>query len=90
MANRLLVSEAASDEQRIADAFRLLLSRDPSAEELTTVGEFLNTCRDQVESKKVDAAAIAGAAREPRVEERAAWTLVARALLNLDETITKQ
>ncbi len=39
--------------------------------------------------KELDAAAIAGAGAGD-ANERAAWTVVARALLNLDETITKE
>ena len=39
--------------------------------------------------KELNAAAIAGPG-EGNVNERAAWTTVTRALLNLDETISKE
>ncbi len=39
--------------------------------------------------QELDAGKVAGSA-EGNVSDRAAWTVVARVLLNLDETITKE
>jgi len=68
------VNGGGSDGERIHKAFMLALSRPPDAEELEWVQRFLDDHRDGGED--------AGA-------ELHAWMLLCRALLNLDETITK-
>ena len=50
--------------------------------------KFYRTQKKRLDAKELDAAALAGPG-EPGASERAAWTLVARSLLNLDEAITK-
>ncbi|WP_231934399.1 PSD1 and planctomycete cytochrome C domain-containing protein [Botrimarina colliarenosi] len=87
MASRLIAADE-SDESRIERAFVLAVSRPPTAAEATTLGEYLRSVRSEIAAGTVDAAAVSGA--EEHSEELAAWTLVARCLLNLDETITRQ
>jgi hypothetical protein len=70
------------------EAFRCCLTRPPSEHELSLVAAFYADQNKRLMAKELDAVKIAGAG-DGDVTERAAWTLVARALLNLDEAITK-
>ena len=83
-----LTALEGSTETKARDLFRRCLIRPPSDDELKLVRKFYADQITRLTSKELDAAKIAGAG-EGDVNERAAWTLVARALLNLDETITK-
>ena len=78
----------SSDDARLADLFRRCLTRPPTAVEITLLGRFLKTQRERLTTKELDAATLAGPG-EGDASERAAWSLVARALLNLDEAVTK-
>jgi len=75
-------------ELKLRDLFRRCLTRPPTADELSLVGHFLADQTGRFERGELDAKAIAGPGERPVL--RAAWTLVARSLLNLDETITKE
>jgi hypothetical protein len=50
--------------------------------------DFYQAQKKRIDNKEVDAKAVAGPG-DGDVGERAAWTALARVLLNLDETITK-
>jgi uncharacterized protein DUF1553/uncharacterized protein DUF1549/cytochrome c len=65
----------SSDDDRIVTAFRAALSRRPSSVEVDVLRTLLREQRS-----------LYGADPNP---EMAAWTMVAAALLNLDETLTK-
>ena len=73
----------ATDADRIVRAFRGALARRPSEAELSIL---LSLLRDQRELFAKDAAS---AGRLAGSVELAAWTMVAGAILNLDETLTK-
>jgi hypothetical protein len=83
-----LATRPGSTDERLTNLFRRCLVRPPTAEELRLLGEFLGKQRARLANKDLDAARIAGTGAGD-VNDRAAWTVVARALLNLDETITK-
>ena len=51
--------------------------------------QFYESQRGRLERKELDASAIAGPG-ESDVIERAAWTVLARSLFNLDEAVTKR
>jgi hypothetical protein len=60
--------------------------------ELQALESFWNSQRARFRAKELDAAAVAGpgdVSGETPLEERAAWSALSRALLNLDELITK-
>ena len=81
---------AASTEpesDRLQHMFRRCLTRPVSDDELRLLKHFFNEQSGRLERNELDASAIAGPGESPRA--RAAWTLVARALLNLDEAITR-
>ena len=83
---KLLATRAGSDDDRIIEAYRRLLSRTPRGDELPPLRAFLNAQRKRFSTGELDAKALGGPGADA---ERAAWTAFARALFNLDETITK-
>jgi mono/diheme cytochrome c family protein len=68
--------------------FGLCLVRPPTAGEVAAITEFYEAQRERFAKDPKAAATAAGAA--PDAPERAAWAATARALLNLDEFITKE
>ncbi len=93
LARRVLTNPGLSDEaDRLRHAFRLCLGRAPDAEELAVLEHLLQRelelCRTNAEA----AAALAGAELPPATDtaHMAAWVAVARALLNLDEFVTRE
>ena len=74
-----LAMEAETDrDDRIRFAFQRSLSRDPRAEELERLGDYVAQMLDQYQSEGEKDA------------ELMAWTAASRVLMNLDEFITRQ
>ena len=69
--------------------FALLFGCGPSADEIALAVRFYQKQRARLEEKELDAATLSGS-KEGDLVERAAWAMLARALLNLDETVTKR
>jgi hypothetical protein len=94
LAARALRENSGNDRQRIAYTFHLAVSRDPDEFELQQLEELLLENRRRYE-KDSDAAqqllsvGLAEVDSELEPTELAAWTNVARAVLNLNETITR-
>ena len=93
-AERIIIDGGNSPEERIAYAYRAVLSRRPEAEEAGIVKaafekHFARFQQDPEAAKKV----IANGESKPRANlappEVAAWTLIANLILNLDETVTR-
>ena len=82
---RIFREASSNDAGRLAYAFRVCVAREPSARELARLRALLESQRDDLASKPAEAAAIS-----PTAPDRAAWVTVARVLLNLDETITRE
>lgn len=92
------LSAAPSDNARAVWAFRQCVSRAPSANEAAVLMKLLASAREEFAAKPKDATQFAFA--DPKnpaplppdtsVADLAAWSTVARAILNLDETITKE
>ena len=85
---KTFAGEQGSVEERIARLFRRCLTRTPSAAETTMLAKFFTTQKQRFLSNELDAQAIAGEGPGD-VNERAAWTALARAIFNLDEAVTK-
>jgi hypothetical protein len=90
-ATQLLAQPAAGDRDRTVRAFKQALARTPSDSELVRVLEYLESQRTASAAAPDDALKVvpqpaAGVAPA----EAAAWTMVARVLLNLDEFITRE
>jgi hypothetical protein len=75
-------------EARAAALFRRCLVRPASDDERRALVAFYSAQHDRLARKELDAAAIAGRGTGDPLEP-AAWTIVARALLNLDEMVVK-
>ncbi len=103
---RRIINECpgGTPEARGRHAFRLCLSRSPLPEELARLTAFYEHQLARFRSGELDAAKVAGLGiKDPPTPllsptpppgtdaaELAAWTTVARILLNLDETVTKE
>ncbi len=88
---RRVVLEGPSDaEGRARFAFRLCVGRIPTAEEVASIVEFRDKQADRLRLGELDAGKVAGTDAKGDPIELASWSMVARALLNLDETITKE
>ncbi len=89
-----LLSEKATDEERIKMAMKRALGRQPSAKEAASLLAFLKGQRANAGKTEDDPAAFlkvgnstAGAELDPA--ELAAWTQTCRVILNLHETLTR-
>jgi len=82
-------STSQSIDDRVTLLFRRCLSRPPTRDEREALIKYYQAELTRLKSGELDATKIAGPG-ESEMKARAAWTLVARAILNLDETITKE
>ena len=97
LANRLL-TEAATAEERIRLGFQLCLNREPDAEEVRLLTGLVAQQTKEFAAQASSAKAIVvhaetlGQATRPVTGDAAfsAWTMAARVMLNLDETITRE
>ena len=96
MAAKVLREGGTSDQERLQYAHRLAVVRVPEAAELVILKELLDQQRDRLERGELSAKDLISA--EPQLvkqltgidaNELAAWIVIARTLLNLDEAITK-
>ena len=85
---RTLAAREGTTEARLQLAFRRCLTRPPSPEEVALLTKFFETQKQRFASGELDPKLVAGDGPGDLVE-RAAWTALVRALLNLDEMITK-
>lgn len=92
LALRVLGEALPSDMDRLKLAFRLCFARTPLDEEVRRLSDFLDTQRTQFAGTPSDADAAAPQPLPPSIRpaEGAAWTAVARVMLNLDELITRE
>lgn len=92
LAQQALVEGGADDRSRLDYAFRRCVSRAPEPAELDMLQSFLEAQRARLTSGGLDAGAVIAPANDAAAdpETLAAWTLTARVLLNLDETIVRQ
>ena len=98
LARKAVNEGGKTDDQRIVFAFRQVLSRSPRPEELRALQRLLQQQRSRIAEGWLNASELASGRSEPLSElppgvtptTLAAHAAVARALLNLDETITKE
>jgi len=86
---RMLTSRPGSVEERASYLFRRAVTRPATIEERALLVRFFEAQKTRLIAKELNAAAIAGPGEGDAID-RAAWTLLARSVLNLDETITKE
>jgi hypothetical protein len=93
-AERILREGGDSNEARIAFAFRMATARTPSDREMNILTQLYNAEIEHFQSDEKAASDLLSVGESPRdsqwnTTELAAWTMVASAILNLDETLTK-
>ena len=94
LATRALNEAGPGDPERISYAFKRCVGRAPEAFEAETLARFLEKQRVRIASGGIVPATLL-ASQAPLdlsgdTDELAAWTLTARVMLNLDETITRE
>jgi hypothetical protein len=94
LALRILREAGATDEQRAAHAYRLCVSRRIRPAESEKLIALIASTRERIAQGALNADEIIAdsSAKLPAgitAQDAAAWTLAARVLLNLDETLTK-
>ncbi len=85
---KTVAAQPGTIEARAKTLFRQFVLREPTGDETKALVAFVQAEKKQFEAKELDAAKVAGAGTGD-VNERAAWTALARVLLNLDEFVTK-
>jgi len=85
---RQLATQTGNVESRVESLFRRCLTRPPSTEERTQLVKFYEAQRARFAAGELKATDFAGKG-DGDANDRAAWTALARALLNLDEMIAK-
>ena len=84
--------ESSGDvDSRIHDMFRMCLARDPSAEESSILRRFHDALVDECRANPAETAKLVGEPRAGRNEiDSAVSVALARALMNLDEFVTRE
>jgi hypothetical protein len=98
LGRRAILEGGQTDADRLTYAFRLCVARKPTADELTVLSGLLEKYQKRFAADPSTAVEIATGTAKPKdapptgvtYPDWAAYTLVARVLLNLDETITKE
>lgn len=92
MSARILRQGPQDDAGRIDFAFRLCTSRHPTTDEKAVLLRLLKKELDSFNADAANAQTLAWSERPAGAEAHtlAAWTIVARTLLNLDETISRE
>ena len=93
-ADQIMAHGGDRTDTRIDYAMHRCLSRPPTGEEVDLYTEFLNRQTDRYQENKGAAMQLLHQEKTPseptaKIAERAAWTLLANVLLNLDETLSK-
>ena len=86
---RVLQEVTGEDSRRLERAFRLCLTRLPSAAETARLQEVLVAARAFYTANPAEAKKLIGNAKEPNAVELAAWTAMTRIVMNTDEFITR-
>jgi hypothetical protein len=96
LAAETLARSDSPDADRLTFAFRRAVTRPPTENEVDVLTKLLADARERFSKAEAaeQATGLAGDATsetEPiAAPERAAWTIVSRVILNLDEAITKE
>jgi len=84
---KLAAAHPGGAEEKLSLIFRRCATRPPTSEEQAELARFFQAQRDRLAREELNSAKLAG---EEVPIETAAWITVARAVLNLDEVITKE
>lgn len=86
MARRVIAEGGETLESRANYAFRLVVARPPNPQELDTLLSNFEKSRQYFDQHPTEVKALT----DQSTADAAAWTMIANALLNLDETLTKE
>jgi hypothetical protein len=86
---KVIAERSGTADERANYLFQRCTSRLPSASELKLLVGFYERQKKRLVAKEIDPAIISGAS-EGDLIERAAWTTVARSVLNLDEVVVRR
>ena len=86
---KTIALQPGADDAKIETLFRRCLTRPLTAEEAKALVAFHARQVERLQAGQLDAKKIAGA-DGPDAVHRAAWTLVARAVMNLDEMVVRE
>lgn len=87
---RELAAGSGAIDAKARDLWRRCLTRPPAADELALVVRFYETQKKRLTEKSSELVELGGDADLVRpIIERAAWTTAARAVMNLDEMVTR-
>lgn len=94
LAERMMNEGGATPEERIAFAFKLATARSPNDKETAVLKRVFETQRERYSKDKPAAEKLLKVGESPRDEkldttELAAWAMVANAIMNLDEVVTR-
>jgi hypothetical protein len=89
LAAKTLKEGGASDEERLAFAFRRCLGRTPAAREKSLLLDFVAKQRERLAKTPEQLKTLTGS-KGDATPDGGAWTALSRVLLNLDETISKE
>jgi hypothetical protein len=91
MAARLWLENLGTDSNRLDTAFRLALSRHPSVVEKDRMLSYLDQQRRRFEKEPALAASLVpGKLEGASSSDVSAWVVLSRAILNLDEFLTRE
>ena len=90
LGRRIIAEGPADAEGRATWAFRVVLGRPPLTEERTMLVAFVAQQAERIKRGELKPGSINGPKAGVEDADLAAWTTLARAVLNLDETINKE
>jgi hypothetical protein len=95
LAERMISDGGTSSAKRIASGFRRVTARNPASKEMRILQDLARLQLDNYKRRPEDAAKLleigsTKSASSAPPGELAAWTMVASAIMNLDEAITKE
>ncbi|MFN0053098.1 MAG: PSD1 and planctomycete cytochrome C domain-containing protein [Planctomycetales bacterium] len=90
LAKRALRESASDDDATLRQAFQLCLARPPRDEELAVLRDLLDETRREATAPPANAAGSSASGGPEEQLRQALWSEVCRALLNLDEFITRE
>jgi hypothetical protein len=86
---KTIASQKGTDDAKIESLFRRCLTRTPTADETKALAAFRARQVERLQAGQLDPKKIAGGDASNAVQQ-AAWTLVARAVMNLDEMVVRE
>lgn len=85
-----VISQTQDREQRLDHLFRRCLTRRPTMKEQQILSELLEDAHSRFADNSAAAIALTGEDESTKAAQLAAWTVVARTVMNLDEFITRE